>query len=113
MKKRLLVSAATIAFVGLMAAFASTAQAYPTQTSPCSGCHSADSAVGVTVSQTANDGTSATYSVTVADPYGMNGWGVFSGSTKLAGTAAGTGTFTVADGASYTVYGVSADGSGT
>ena len=113
MKKRLLLGVAIVAIVGLMAGFAGTAQAFPTQTSPCSGCHSTNAAVVVTAVQTANNGTSATYSITVANPFGMNGWGVFNGSSKLAGAATSSGTFTVADGGTYRVFGVSGDGNGT
>ena len=113
MNKRLFVPIATIVFAGLMASFASSAVATPTQKSPCSGCHSSDSAVTVAVTQVSNDGTNATYNLTVSNPYGLNGWAVFSGSTKLAGTAAGTATFTVPDGKTYTVFGVSGDGNGT
>jgi hypothetical protein len=69
--------------------------------------------VSVAVTQVSNDGTNATYNLTVTNPYGLNGWAVFSGSTKLAGTAAGSATFTVPDGKTYTVFGVSGDGNGT
>lgn len=112
MKRRYLLPLATLAFAGVIAGFAGNALAFPTQASPCSSCHSKDAAVSVTLVQTANTGTSATYSITVSDPYGMNGWGVFSGGNKLAGAATTTDSFTVPVGATYTVFGVSGNGNG-
>lgn len=114
MKKRSLrLAVLAIAAFGLLAAFATTAYATPTQKSPCSGCHSLDSAVVVTATEISNDGTNATYDISVTDPYGMNGWAVFSGSTKLGGGAASSGTILVADGGTFKVFGVSGDGNGT
>ena len=113
MRKRLALPALTVAAFGLWAACATTALAFPTQTKPCSGCHTADTAVVVTATQVSNDGTNATYSITVNAPYGMNGWGAFNGSAKFAGDTGGSGSITVADGGTYMVFGVSGDGAGT
>jgi hypothetical protein len=96
-----------IATVVLIGAFATTAQAFPTKTSACTGCHSKNTAVKVTATQTANDGTTATYKVTVAGPNSILGWAVLSGSTNIANATAGTGTFQVPVGKTYTVWGVS------
>lgn len=108
MKKRLPVGVAAVALVGLMAAFATSAQAYPTKTTACAGCHSRDAAVAVTATEVSNNGTTAVYSVSVRNPYGASGWAVFSGAGAKLGGAAGTGgTVSVPVGSSYTAYGVS------
>jgi peroxiredoxin len=90
-----------------LAAFASTAQAHPTYASPCSGCHTKGSAVTVTVVQTANNGVNATYKITVAGPNSLKGWAVLSGVTNVARASGSSGTFTVAVGRTYDVWGVS------
>jgi hypothetical protein len=95
-----------IASVVLACALATSAYAFPGSSSSCdtSGCHgSAGTAPGATL--TTNDGTSATYSLTST---GGKEWAVFSGSTRVAGTASNgaTGTFTVPVGSTYTVYSV-------
>lgn len=108
MKKRFMM--AVVAAVVLVTAFATTAQAFPTKTSACSGCHTKSSTVHVSAVQTANNGVKATYRVTVTGPNAILGWTVLDGSTNLANAAAGTGTFQVAVGKTYTVWGVSKSG---
>lgn len=111
MKKRLMVPAVAAAIVGLMAAFATTAQAHPTYPQLCTGCHPATTAITVTLTQTANNGMNATYNISVSNPYGSPGWAVFNGGTRLAGASGGSGSFVVADGGTYTVYGAGAGSS--
>ncbi len=106
--KRLLIAAGAI--TALMLGSASAAYAGPNKTSACANCHGSDPSVAVTVAQTANTGTTATYRVTVANPNGTAGWAVLSGSTNLARGTATTGTFTVPVGATYTVWGASVGG---
>ncbi len=106
--KPVLIAAAAI--TALMLGSASAAYASPSKTSACANCHGSDPSVAVTVAQTANTGTTATYGVTVANPNGTAGWAVLSGSTNLARGTATTGTFTVPVGATYTVWGASVGG---
>jgi len=47
MKRRFILPVVAMALFGLMAAFATSAQATPTQTKACSGCHTTDAAVVV------------------------------------------------------------------
>jgi hypothetical protein len=95
----------------MVVSIVATAQAFPNKTSQCSGCHSLDAAVGVTTTQTSNDGTAATYSVSVSDAYGdgITGWAVFDGVTNLA-NGYGAGSFTVPNGKTYKVFGVAGAG---
>jgi Bacterial Ig domain/Carboxypeptidase regulatory-like domain len=111
MRSRITVLVVAVFAVVLVLGVASSAQAFPSKTNPCTGCHGVDTAVKVTAVETSNNGTTATYSVSVSDAYGdgVTGWGVFDGSTKLAG-ALGAGSFSVAVGKSYTVYGVAGAG---
>jgi hypothetical protein len=108
-KKRFMVTA--VAAVAMVAAFATTAQAFPDKTSACSGCHTKSTVVNVAPVQTANDGVKATYSITVTGPNSVLGWTVLNGSTMVANATAGTGTFQVPVGKTYTVWGVSKNGS--
>ena len=95
----------------LVAAVATDAQAFPNKTSQCTGCHSLDTAVGVTATQASNNGTVATYNVSVSDAYGdgVTGWAVFDGTTNIV-NGYGPGSFSVADGKTYKVFGVAGAG---
>jgi hypothetical protein len=104
-KKRFMITA--VAALALVAAFATTAQAFPEKTSACSGCHNKSAVVGVTAVEAANDGVTATYDVTVTGPNTIFGWAVLSGSTNKANGYGSTGTFQVPVGKTYTVWGVS------
>ena len=110
--RRFAAGAALLA-IALVLVSASTAYAHPTQTSPCKGCHKLTTAVTLVVTPVSSTATTATYSVTVSNPYGTNGWGVFSGNTKVAGAAGAGSTFGVAVGATYAVFGVSGNNNGT
>ncbi len=107
MRQRIAASLAALAVFALSLGVASVALGFPSEGGLCSSCHSGNSAIVVTATQTANDGTTATYSLTVSNPYadGMTGWGVFDGRTKVA-SGYGAGTFRVAVGKTFTVYGV-------
>lgn len=112
MKKRLILSLATVLAVGLIAGFASTASATPAQTSRCSGCHSPLATVTISATPISNTDTSTTYHVVVNNPQGINGWAVFNGTTKVAGSAGSGADVVLADGITYAVFGVSGDGLG-
>ena len=61
-----------------------TAEALPSYSSACSGCHNANSAVTVTANLTGYTGSNANYTVSVSNTNaGQEGWAVFNG-TKLA-----------------------------
>ena len=113
MNKRLLLPAVLVAFVGLMAGFASSAQAFPTQTSPCTGCHSGAGAT-ISTSLLSTVGTNATYSFSAP---GATAVAVFDGTTKLFTFTAATGQFTVPTGKTYSLFAVTgpttSDGVGT
>ncbi|HEY5482897.1 MAG TPA: hypothetical protein VIK31_03675 [Propionibacteriaceae bacterium] len=102
MRKLLLASTFVLATVGLVAAFATSASAFPTRTTPCSGCHSGAN-VPVTATQTSNVGGTAAYSVSAPTATAI---AVFDGSTKLFTFTATTGTFSVADGKTYTIFAI-------
>ena len=110
MHKRFLGPLLAILTFGLVSAFATSALALPSY-GVCSGCHSLSSAVVVHATQTANNGTAAQYSVTVSGPNAGNGWAVYQGSTRITFASGASGSFSVNDGASYTVYGGNANGS--
>jgi hypothetical protein len=113
MKKRLALPLLVLALFGIMAAFASSAQAHPTQTKSCSNCHSSDAAVTIAATFVSSNTAGTTYAIGVNNPYGTNGWGVFSGSTKIGGTAGDGANITVPNGVTYTIFGVSGDNNGT
>jgi hypothetical protein len=112
-QQRLLVPLAAVLIFGLMAAFASTAMAFPTQTSQCSGCHNVDSSVHLTATFVSATATSTTYSIGVNNPYGLNGWGVFQAGVKKFGTAGAGSNVVLTNGVAYSIFGVSGDGNGT
>jgi hypothetical protein len=116
MKKRFLLPIVAAALVGLMAMFAASAQALPAYTMTCSGCHTLDSSVTVTATRVALGTTSAKYDITVTSPYALQGWAVFNGSTRVAGSSGATATVTVPVGKKYTIFGAGGtfvgDGSG-
>jgi hypothetical protein len=114
MKRHLALPLVLLATLGMFVSFTAEAQAHATQTKTCTGCHKLTTAVTVSAVQTANNGVSATYNVTVNNPYGQNAWAVFSGSTKTAGAAGNGSTAVVLPvGKTYTVFGVSGNGNGT
>lgn len=100
---------ALLAFI-LAAAFATPAMASP-DSGRCSGCHTLSTAVGVTATQTGNNGTTATYSVAVSSTNSAKGWAVYQGTTRIAYGSGASGTFSVANGQTYTVYGASSGSS--
>ena len=109
MQKRYPAAIASLLAASLMLVFASSAIALPSY-GVCSGCHSLSSAVTVKATQTANNGTTASYSVSVSGPNAGNGWAVYQGSTRVAYATGASGTFSVAAGKTYTVYGGNANG---
>lgn len=106
MKRRLMLSAVALVAFAIVAAGATTASAHPTYTSACSGCHGSSTAVKVTVTQTANNGTNATYHVSVTGGSGSVGWAVLEGATSRAHASNGSSAFTVPVGHTYRVWGV-------
>lgn len=102
MRKRIMLGTVAVATVGLISAFATSAYATPGKTSACSNCHSG-TALAVSATQTSNDGTNASYSVSAP---GAGYIAVFSGGTKIAQVTGASGTITVADGKTYTLHAV-------
>jgi hypothetical protein len=102
MKKRFARPLALLALLGLMAAFASTAQAFPSKTNPCTGCHSGPN-VPVTATLSSVTAAAAVYNVSAPSATAI---AVFDGSTKLATFTATTGQFSVAPGKTYVIYAV-------
>jgi hypothetical protein len=76
-----------------------TAQATPGKSKRCSSCHTATTAMTISIKKTATN----TYRVSVA---GAKGVGIFSGTTKVKGVRGRTVTFRTVKGRKYTVYGV-------
>jgi hypothetical protein len=112
-KRRYLVPLLATLMLGLTVGFASVATATPTKTSPCSGCHDLDASVHVTATFVSATATGTTYAISVNNPYGGNGWAVFQGSTKSAGTAGNGANVALPNGVTSTIFGVSGDGNGT
>lgn len=86
--------------------------ATPSQTSRCSNCHSLLGTVSVSATPVSTTDTSTTYHITVNNPLGVNGWAVFNGTTKVAGSSGSGSDVVLPDGVTYSVFGVSGDGSG-
>jgi hypothetical protein len=99
--------------LALTVGLASTATATPTKTTACSGCHNLDASVSISASLVSASAATSVYSISANNPYGNNGWAVFQGSTKIAGTAGGGSNVTLTNGVTYTIHGVSGDGNGT
>ena len=103
MKRLFAMPLAALVLFGLTAAFAPVAQATPTKTVPCSGCHGgANVPVEAILSTTV--GTTATYNVRAP---AADAIAVFSGATKVGSTIIGTsGQFAVPVGKTYTVFAI-------
>ena len=107
MKKRLFIPVAAVALVGLMATFATTASAFPSKTTACTGCHSGSNIV-VTTTLATTVGTTATYNFSAT---GADSVAVFDGATKIF-TLGASGQFSVATGKTYTLNAVAGPGTG-
>ncbi|PKQ16687.1 MAG: hypothetical protein CVT67_02645, partial [Actinobacteria bacterium HGW-Actinobacteria-7] len=92
----------TLTAVALSALFASTAFAFPTKTTLCSGCHSGIN-VPVTATLVSTTGTTANYTVSAPTATAI---AVFDGSTKVATIIATSGSFSVPTGKTYTIFAV-------
>lgn len=92
-------SAATLA---ILAVSATSAFATPTKTTQCGACHSGP-ALTVSASQTSNNGTNATYSLSAP---GANSLAVFDGTTKIATILASTGQFSAPINKTYVIHAV-------
>ena len=101
MKRRFMVPVVAVAVFGLMAAFATVAQAFPTKTTACTGCHSGVN-VPVTATAGATSGTTVTYQLNAPTATAI---AVFDGATKVA-TLGASGTFSATAGKTYAVYAV-------
>ena len=88
------------------AVFASSAVAFPTKTSPCSGCHDG---VNVPVTATLKSVTAAAATYNVSAP-SADAIAVFSGSTRLFVFSATSGQFSVAPGKTYSIQAVAGPG---
>lgn len=103
-RKHFLLPITAILAFGLMSIFATSATAHPSS-GICSGCHTLSSSVVVKATETANNGATASYNVTVKGPGTANGWAVYNGSTRITYASGGSGAFNVAAGKTYTVFG--------
>ena len=110
-RKTVLLGSMALVAVIFMAITAMPASAFPAKTSACSACHVGDSAVSVSVNVASSGATFTTYSYSITGPYsGASGYGVFDASgAKVAGDYGASGTFSVANGGSYTFYGLNKD----
>jgi hypothetical protein len=108
MRRRLIVPTALIALVGLIAGFATAAQATPSKSTACTNCHSGP-AVPIAATPVSTSGTNATYSFSAP---GADAVAIFDGSIKLYTFTTGTGQFTVAAGKTYSLYAVAGPGTG-
>ncbi len=106
MKKRLALPIAVLALFGLMTAFASTALAFPTRTTPCSGCHSGPN-VPVAATLVSVTPSLAIYNVSAPTASAI---AVFDGATKVIAFSANSAQFSVAPGKTYNVFGVTGPG---
>lgn len=97
--------------VAVVLAAASTAVAFPSKSSSCTNCHDLNTAIAITTTQTSNNGTTATYKVSVSNPYSgsMTGWALFDGSTNVK-HGYGAGSFSATVGKTYKVWGVAGSG---
>lgn len=109
MKKRMRGIPVLLAFT-VAATFAAPAMASPDM-GRCNSCHTLSTAVGVSATQTSNNGTTATYNVTVTSSNSAKGWAVYQGTTRIAYGSGASGTFSVTNGQTYTVYGASSGSS--
>ncbi len=107
MKKRLVMAVVLASASAILAGTATTAQAFPSKSASCSSCHGGIVAgVSVRTALLSNNGRTASYRVTVSGGGGAKGWAVFSGSVNKARATASSGTFKVAVGRTYRVWGV-------
>ena len=102
MRKIRLGAIVALTAIAISAVFASSAFAFPSETSPCSACHSGAN-VPVTATLASTVGTTATYN---ASAPGADAIAVFSGATKVATILSSSGKFAVATGKTYTVFAV-------
>lgn len=102
MKKRTMLGATALAAVGLIAAFATNAYAFPTRTTSCAACHSG-AALTVNASETSNDGTTASYAVSAP---GADAIAVFASGVKVDRISGASGSISVPVGATYELQAV-------
>ncbi len=112
MKKRFTLPLVAMALFGLIAAFATTAQALPTSTMVCNACHALNTSIVVSATPVSNNGAVAKINIVVTNPYSLKAWAVFRGSTKVAGSVGTTGTVSLPAGIAYRIIGAGGDGSG-
>jgi hypothetical protein len=105
MRKRMMLPIAAVALVGLMTAFATTAQATSDMTSLCTRCHGGANIV-VTATLASTTGTNATYNYSAA----ADTVAVFDGTVAVLSALPASGQFTVATGKTYTVMAVAGPG---
>lgn len=105
-----------IGLVAAMTIVVAAITALPTSAKPdfggvCGSCHTADATVSASVTETGSGGGTTTYSFSISGPYaGQIGFGVFnSAGAKVASGTQSSGSFSVANGDTYTFYGVNKD----
>jgi hypothetical protein len=107
MKKALTIAVITAALTGALLAGATTAIATPGKSRSCNACHTPiRSSIVVKVTKVSSTSTKVKYRVTVTGGSGAKGWAVISGGKNIAHGSATTGTFSVAKGKTFAVWGV-------
>jgi hypothetical protein len=94
------------AMFALVAGYAATAQAHPTYTSSCSGCHGSTTSITVGTTEQSNDGTNASYKIAITGGSAAKGWTVLEGSTNIGSGSSSGGTVSLKVGHTYAVWGV-------
>jgi len=110
-RKRIVATTVLGLAISIVVASASTAVAFPSKSSSCTNCHDLNTAIAITTTQTSNNGTTATYKVSVSNPYSgsMTGWALFDGSSNVK-HGYGPGSFSATVGKTYKVWGVAGGG---
>jgi hypothetical protein len=111
MRRRALALATGVAVAALITTGVTPAIATPSKAASCSSCHGAsNAALTLTVTETANNGVTATYALRIAGGSGPWGWAVLSGANNRVRGTRTSATFSVPVGSTYAVWAV-AEGS--
>ncbi|MBI5231846.1 MAG: carboxypeptidase regulatory-like domain-containing protein, partial [Coriobacteriales bacterium] len=108
MKKGLKIGIVALAAAASLGVFASTAQAFPSRTTACSGCHGGSS-IAITTTLSSNGASAATYKVSAS---GASYIAVFNGSSKVTQITGASGNVSIPFGSTYTLYAVKGPGTG-
>ena len=112
MKRTLILAVVAASLVAVALGTATTASATPNKTIACTGCHAARTTVKVGIAKVSSTASTVTYKVAITGGSGQAGWTVLSGGKNLAHRTASTGTFKIAKGKKFRLWGVK-KGTGT